>query len=108
MNNSSEDAQALATATALRDLGREERELIEQGRLEDLGARAARRAELLRELDRELKPGWPAEPTVHAMLELVRAEGAQNLALLLAIHQRRRAQGATAGSSRRALSGQRQ
>lgn len=92
MNRTSEATQALETATSLRELGRRERELIEQGRLAELGTIAARRAELLRALDQELKPGWPAEPAVHAMLELVRAEGAQNLALLLAIHQRRQAE----------------
>ncbi len=102
MSNVSEEAQALATATALRDLGRNERELIEQGRLDELGKIAARRAELLRKLDRELKPGWPADPEVHAMLELVRAEGAENLALLLALHQRRQAQGDMASSGRAA------
>jgi hypothetical protein len=91
-----EQSHALVVVAALRELGREERLLIEQGRLDELDRIVARRAELLKELDRELKPGWPAEPAVHAMLELVRREGAENLEL------RRRAQPRAAQAAPRA------
>ena len=75
---------ALAVVEALRDLGREERRLIEDGRFGGLRRLAVRRAKLLRLLDRALKPGWPTDPNVHAVLEQVRQEGALNLALLRA------------------------
>ena len=82
MNQVESQASALAVAEALRDLGREERRLIEEGKLDALHVLASRRAKLLRLLDRTLEPGWPTDPTVHALLEQVRQEGAQNLALL--------------------------
>lgn len=73
---------ALGVSSALRDLGREERARIGEGRIELLEEIAVRRADLLRRLDEVLPKGAPVPDDVRAVLDDVRREGTENMTLL--------------------------
>lgn len=72
--------EALAAAHALLVLTREERALIDAGRLEELADLVTRRAEALARLDGALARPVPAD--VQDVIAATRTEAAQNLALL--------------------------
>lgn len=75
---------ALQAALDLLALGREERSLISGGRLEELEPLAGRRATVLRRLQAALADE-PVPAEVQSVLDDVRTEGAENLALLRAV-----------------------
>lgn len=75
-------------ARALRDAGREEREAIAGGRLDELEAFSARRHALLARLAALLPPGQLAPGTVRALLEQVQEEARQSLEMLRALRER--------------------
>lgn len=70
---------ALAAANALLRLGRDERALLDEGRLEDLVLIAERRAGLVDQLDLARRAGADG-PELAAVLRQVREEGLTNLA----------------------------
>jgi hypothetical protein len=74
-------------ARALRDVGREEREVIAAGRLDDLEAFGARRGALLARLAAILPPGQLAPGPVRTLLEEAQEEARQSLAMLCALRE---------------------
>ena len=76
---------AVAVLGALLELGREERQIIESGRIEQLETIASRRLALVDELERSLAAGAAGGDHFSDVLEMVRRQGEQNLVLLKSI-----------------------
>jgi hypothetical protein len=74
-------------ARALRDLGREERDVIAAGRLDDLEGFGAMRGEILARLAGILPPGHLAPGPVRTLLEEAQEEARQALAMLCALRE---------------------
>lgn len=69
-------------AEGLLALGREEHRLISEGKLLELNDLVGRRQTLLEQWNSCFDPKVPAPPDLQALLEQIRAEGRQNMALL--------------------------
>ncbi len=80
-----EEAESLARA--LRDVGREERDVIAAGRLDDLEPFGARRGEILARLAAILPPGQLAPGPVRTLLEEAQEEARQSLVMLCALRE---------------------
>ena len=74
-------------ARALRDVGRAERAVIADGRLDDLEPFSARRGEILARLATILPPGQLAPGPVRMLLEEAQEEARQSLVLLCALRE---------------------
>jgi len=74
-------------ARALRDVGRAERAVIADGRLDDLEPFSARRGEILARLATILPPGHLAPGPVRMLLEEAQEEARQSLVLLCALRE---------------------
>lgn len=74
-------------ARALRDAGREEREAIAAGRLDELEGFSARRGAILARLAALLPPGHLAPGAVRALLDEAQEEARQSLAMLCALRE---------------------